>query len=67
MDRKYAVVENNRVTNVIVGVEPSVLAANPGMYIDCTDGWDYESGIDGSTFFPAPVVPEEPVVEPTES
>jgi len=52
--RVYAVIENNKVINVIIGVEPEVLAANPNMYIDYTDGWDYNNGIDGENFFFAP-------------
>lgn len=57
--RTYAVIEDNKVTNIIVGVEPEVLAANPYKYIDYTDGWDYNNGIDGGDFFPVPTV-EEP-------
>jgi hypothetical protein len=53
--RTFAVIENNKVTNIIVGVEPEVVAANPEKYIDYTDGWDYNNGIDGDVFFPAPV------------
>ncbi len=52
MDRLYAVIEDNKVINVIVGVEPEVLKKNPKKYIDYTDGWDYTNGIDGGDFFP---------------
>ena len=52
---KFAVIEDNKVVNVIVGVEPEVVAANPGKYIDYTDGWDFNNGIDGGNFFSAPV------------
>jgi len=48
----YAVIENNKVVNIIVGVEPEVVSANPNKYIDYTDGWDYNNGIDGGDFFP---------------
>jgi hypothetical protein len=51
--RTFAVIENNKVINIIVGVEDEVLEANPGKYIDYTDGWDYSNGIDGGEFFPA--------------
>ena len=54
MNRVFAVIENNKVINIIVGVEPEVVEANPGMYIDYTDGWDYNNGIDGGEFFPLP-------------
>lgn len=50
----YAVIENNKVINVIVGVEPAIVEVNPDKYIDVTDGWDYANGIDGDVFFPKP-------------
>ena len=59
INRIYAVVENNKVINVIVGVEPEVIAANPGKYIDYTDGWDFDNGIDGGIFFVRPTATEE--------
>jgi chorismate mutase len=52
--RTFAVIEDNKVVNIIVGVEDEVVAANPGKYIDYTDGWDYTNGIDGGVYFPAP-------------
>jgi hypothetical protein len=58
-NRVFAVIEDNRVVNIIVGVEPEVVAANPGKYIDYTDGWDYDNGIDGGIFFVIPTVIEE--------
>ncbi len=58
-NRIFAVIEDNKVVNTIVGVEPEVVAANPGKYIDYTDGWDYDNGIDGGRFFPLPTVIEE--------
>jgi hypothetical protein len=61
MDKVFAVIENNKVVNIIVGVEDEVVAANPGKYIEYTNGWDYNAGIDGGVFFPVPVpVVEEP-------
>lgn len=61
-DRKFAVIENGKVINIIVGVEDEVVAANPEKYIEYTNGWDYNNGIDGGQFFPKPI--EEPA--PTE-
>lgn len=61
--KKYAVIENNKVVNVVVGVEPEVLAANPDKYIDYTDGWDFDNGIDGGDFFPLPILIETPAAE----
>jgi hypothetical protein len=58
-DRVFAVIEDNKVVNIIVGVEPEVVSANPGKYIDYTDGWDFDNGIDGGVFFVKPVVVEE--------
>lgn len=56
--RVYAVIENNKVVNIIVGVEDKVLKANPDKYIDYTDGWLYPEGIDGGDFFPSEASPE---------
>ena len=55
MDRVFAVVEDNKVVNIIVGVEDEEIAANPNKYIEYTNGWDFENGIDGGIFFPVPV------------
>jgi hypothetical protein len=59
--KKYAVIENNKVVNIVVGVEEEVVAANPDKYIDYTDGWDFTNGIDGGDFFPVQVIQEPPV------
>jgi hypothetical protein len=60
MEKLFAVIENNLVVNIIVGVEDEVVAAYPNKYVEYTDknpaaiGWSY----DGTNFI-APVV-EEP-------
>lgn len=51
--RQFAVIENGKVTNVIIGVEDEVVAANPSKFIEYTNGWTYPKGIDGGSFFPA--------------
>lgn len=58
-NRVFAVIEDNKVVDVIVGVDSEVVAANPGKYIDYTDGWDFNNGIDGGKFFVVPTVIEE--------
>ena len=58
-DRKFAVVENNKVVNIIVGVEDEVVAANPGKYIEYTNGWDFNNGIDGGIYFIPPQESQE--------
>ena len=63
MEKLFAVIENNKVINTIIGVENDVLLSNPGKYVEYTNGWDYNNGIDGGDFFPLPVIIEE---EPTE-
>lgn len=60
-NRVFAVIENNKVVNIIVGVEDEVVAANPGKYIEYTNGWDFENGIDCNGFFVKP----KPIVEET--
>jgi hypothetical protein len=54
-NRKFAVIEDNKVVNIIVGVEDEVVAANPGKYIEYTNGWVCPAGVDDSAFFPKPV------------
>ena len=55
MERKFAVIENKKVVNIIVGVEDEVVAANPDKYIEYTDNnWDFSNGIDGGDFFIKP-------------
>jgi hypothetical protein len=56
--KTFAVIENNKVVNIIVGVEDEVVASNPGKYVEYTNGWDYNSGIDGGIFFPQPDIAE---------
>lgn len=63
MERLFAVIEDNKVVNVIVGVEDEVVAANPEKYIEYTNGWDYNNGIDAGNFFPPLPIFNEPVVE----
>jgi hypothetical protein len=58
MDRNFAVIENNKVVNIVVGVENEVVAANPDKYIDYTDGWDFDNGINTNGFFHKPIVDE---------
>jgi hypothetical protein len=60
MHRVFAVIENKKVVNIVVGVEDEVVVANPGKYIDYTDGWDFDNGIDGAEFFIKPVIEELP-------
>jgi len=57
--RVYAVIENKKVINIIVGVEPEILKANPEKFIDYTDGWDFNNGIDGGVFFIPPTIEEQ--------
>lgn len=60
MERKFAVIENNKVVNIVINIEDEVVAANPDKYIEYTNGWDFTNGIDGGEFF---IKPEEaPIV-----
>ena len=53
---RYAVIENNKIINIIVADSKEIAEEATGLScIDCTDGWDYSNGIDGGIFFPAPV------------
>jgi len=48
MEKLFAVIENNIVVNIIVGVEAEVVAANPTKYVEYTNenpaaiGWSYD-------------------------
>ena len=59
MDKVYAVVENNKVVNIIFEPDQELVDANPDKYIEYTNGWDYNNGIDGGEFFPIQIQ-EEP-------
>jgi hypothetical protein len=49
MLKTFAVLKDNLVVNVVVGVEPEVVEANPGLYVEYTEenpagiGWTYDA------------------------
>jgi len=55
MEKLFAVIENNKVVNVVINVEDEIVAENPGKYIEYTNGWTCPDGVDDSDFFPKPV------------
>ena len=55
-NKVYAIIENKKVVNVVVGVDEEIVTKNPGKYLEYTNGWDYNNGIDGGVFFPEPEV-----------
>ena len=65
-ERLFAVIENNKVINIIVGVEDEVVAANPDKYIEYTNGWDYENGIDFGNFIQPKIEVTEVTIDPVE-
>ena len=65
-NRKFAVIEDNKVTNIIVGVEDEVVSANPTKYVEYTNGWVCPAGVDDSAFFPKQPEPTASVVAPAE-
>ena len=54
----YAIIEDNKVVNIVVDVDAEDLTDNPSKYIDYTNGWTYPAGIDGGDFFPNEAAPE---------
>ena len=64
-NQKYAVIENNKVVNIVVGIEDEIVAANPDKYIAYEYGDIMPEGIDGGDFFPKPTVVEEVIVDPS--
>lgn len=58
MNKTYAVLENNKVVNIVFGIEDDIILLNTDKYIDVTNGWDFNNGIDGGLFFPSLTMPE---------
>ena len=52
----FAAVENNKVVNIVVEPDEFELVKNLNKYVEYTDGWDYNNGIDGGDFFPNIVI-----------
>jgi hypothetical protein len=50
----WAIIENNKVINIVVDVDVEDLNKNPNKYINYSNGWNYSNGIDGGDFFPIP-------------
>ena len=48
----WAIIEDNKVINIVVDADAKDLKKNPNKYIDYSNGWDYDNGIDGGNFFP---------------
>jgi hypothetical protein len=64
MDKLFAVIENDKVINILVNIEDEVVAANPNKYIEYTNGWDFDNGIDGGVFFSPLIITEVQVEDP---
>ena len=64
MEKLFAVIEDNKVVNIIINVEDEVVAANPGKYVEYTNGWDFTNGINTNGFFHLPIITEVPVEDP---
>ena len=64
----FAVIENGIITNIIVGVEPEVVAANPTKYVEYTDAnpaWIGGKYDDATKLFSTPPKPvATPVIVP---
>ena len=55
----FAVIDNNSVINIIVADNKKIAEEITGFpCINITDGWDYNSEIDGGDFFPKPEIVE---------
>jgi len=57
----WAIIEDNKVVNVVIDVDVEDLKNNSSKYVNYTNGWDYSNGIDGGVYFPIPIT--EPVSE----
>ena len=56
----WAIIEDNKVINIVLDIDAEDLNNNPDKYIDYSNGWDYSNGIDGGVFFPIPI-PQETI------
>ena len=59
----WAIIEDNKVVNIVVDVDAKDLKKNPDKYINYENGWDYTNGIDGGLFFPVSQVIDEATPE----
>ena len=51
-NKNYLVVEDNKIVNIIVGVEPETIKANPGKYIEYDrNNLDLPTDLDLNGFF----------------
>lgn len=50
--RKFAVIQDDKVVNIIFDPGQDELDAYPDKYIEYTNGWTFPDGIDGGDFFP---------------
>jgi hypothetical protein len=66
MERKFAVIEDNKVINIVINVEDEVVSLEPDKYVEYTNGWDFDNGIDGGTFFVKEEIIETPIEEVVE-
>jgi hypothetical protein len=57
----WAIIEDNKVINIVVDIDAKELKKNPTKYINYADGWDYDNGIDGGNFFPKVIDEADPV------
>jgi hypothetical protein len=48
----WAIIQNNKVINVVVDIDQKDIKKNPEKYVDYSNGWDFNNGIDGGDFFP---------------
>jgi hypothetical protein len=54
----WAIIEDNKVVNIVVDIDAKDLKKNPDKYINYENGWDYTNGIDGGVFFQHEATPE---------
>ena len=52
--KKYALVKDNVILNVVVAESLEDLGPLANHAIDCTDGWDFNNNIDTAGFFIKP-------------
>lgn len=60
MEKRYAVIENKKVINVVINVGENELSENPDKYFEITDNKALPKDIDGNNFIAVTELPLKP-------
>lgn len=60
MEKRYAVIENKKVVNVVINVDENELSNNPEKYFEITNNEKLPKDIDGNNFIAVTELPLKP-------